>query len=204
MKRSRRAHGGSLPAGCAGALLGALPGAALSALALFKGYVSVLCGLLIGCLANALYGRFGGRRGAARLLIVLLALLVGVSLGQVGGYTLLFAGEYAAVSEEATIGRGEFVRRCWERYLLFDQETALGLAYDRELAGLEPSQRTAAMDREEYIRLRYSDGVDGARIALRRRFAGVYLLSLMLGLIGSAGVFVRLSRTEPRRVRLLK
>ena len=33
---------------------------------------------------------------------------------------------------------------------------------------------------------------------------GVYLLSLMLGLIGSAGVFARLSRTEPRRVRLLK
>ena len=190
---------GSVLMGILGALAGAVLGAVPTALTMALGYVSALCGLITGMLANFFYGKFGGKRGIVRIPIVLLALVLGAGLGQVGGYTLNFVQEYGKMEDNSGASRAEFVRYCWEEYLLYDQETVLGIEYDREVAKLDPAEMEDVMTREEFIRYYYNAEIQAARLEMRDAFAKDYMQNLVFALLGCVGLFAKIHWQEGRR-----
>lgn len=201
---------GSVLLGALGALVGAVIGAIPWALVYTMGYVTSLVGFVIGALANFFYGKFGGKRSGARIVIVLLALVIGVGLGQAGGYTLEFSKTYDETvelaksheeidAEDPGMSRGEFVRMAWEQYLLYDQEKALGLEYDRALAKLAPEERVDLLTREEFVDLYYAAEVDEMRTQLRGAFLKDCGVGLFFGLLGCLGVFQRVYHENKRR-----
>ena len=200
-----RAKGpGSILKGILGALLGAVIGAIPWALSFLLGYIAAIFGFAISMLADYFYGRFNGRRGAVRIIIVALAVILGISLGQVGGYTLSFARDYDEVGgkEALQVTCAEYVRFCWEEFLLYDQNTVLGIEYDRLVADLSEDELEDCMTREEFIETYYSSEVENARRDMRAEFGKNYLLGLFMGALGFLSSIGRL-RSKNRRVREL-
>jgi len=200
--RQDAADRGSIAKGALGALIGAAIGAVPWAFLLVMGYVSALAGFLIAWLSSGFYDKFGGRRGGLKLVIVAVALVVGILLGQIVGYTLEFAQLYAKEGlAESGKSRGEFVQQTWEYYLLYDQETALRLEYEREIAKLPPEERTGeeVMTAEEFIENYYDTEVDELREELRDDFKTNGLMGLFYGLLGTIGLFVRMYRENKQR-----
>lgn len=196
---------GSILAGILGALLGAVLGAIPWALTFMAGYIAVVFGIVISLLADFFYGKFHGRRGAVRLIIVALAVVLGISLGQAGGYTLLFAKNYDAIGGKAAeISRAGYVRFSWEEFLLYDQNTVLGIEYDRQIANLSEDELEDCMTREEFIETYYSLDIENYRLDMRAEFRKNYLLGLFMGLLGFLGSIRRLqNKNRRRRVREL-
>lgn len=201
-----RAKGpGSIPAGILGALLGATLGAIPWALTFLLGYVSAIFGFAISMLADFFYGKLHGRRGAVRLIIVALAVVLSISLGQAVGYTLSFAREYDKIGGEAAVGGtcAEYVRYCWEEYLLYDQNTVLGIEYDRQVANLSEAELADCMTRDEFIETYYSLDVENYRLDMRAGFRKNYMLAMFMGLLGFLCSIRRLLRGKRRHVRRL-
>ena len=196
---------GSIPMGILGALLGAVIGAIPWALTFLMGYISAIFGFAISMLADFFYGKFHGRRGAVRIIVVALAVLRGISLGQVGGYTLSFAKDYDALGGEETlqVTCAEFVRCCWEECLLYDQNTALGIEYDRQVANLSAAELENCMTREEFIETYFNPEIETVRRDMRAEFGKTYLLGLFMGALGFLGSIRRLQSKSRRRVREL-
>lgn len=196
---------GSVLMGILGALLGAVIGAIPWALTFLLGYISAIFGFAISMLADYFYGKLHGRRGAVRIIVVALAVILGISLGQVGGYTLSFARDYDDFGGQAVIrtSRAEFVRYCWEEYLLYDQNTVLGIEYDRLVADLSEAELEDCMTREEFIEAYYDPEIESARREMRAEFGKNYMLGLFMGALGFLGSVRRLQSKSRRRVREL-
>jgi len=105
--------------GAIGALLGAIVGGAVWAAVMAVGYFLSLIGLLIAFLSEKGYALFGGKPCRAKVAVLVVCVLVGVAIGVVGGYSILFAQVYDETVASLTeyeymiITKSEFVLDCW-------------------------------------------------------------------------------------------
>lgn len=192
---------GSVALGAIGALLGAVLGAVPTALVFYWGYIASVCGFLIGLFSDFFYRKLGGRQGRARVAIVLFMVILGVAMGQVGGYTLIFMEQYDG-SHGLTLA--EDLRFCWEELVLYDQETALGIEYDRALAELNPSDMEDIMTREEFIETYYDAEIEATRSEILGEFWRNSAVSLLFAMLACLGLFARLRDPDRRYIRELK
>lgn len=172
--------------GILGALIGALIGAALFAVLFYLGFISSLVGLVIVFLAGWLYQKFGGKPGGLQFVSMLAALIIGVSVGLAGGYTLDFLKEYRG-ADNPSMTAGEFVRMVWEEYVIYDQPTVLGIEYDRKLEGLSELERKFAMSKDEFIDKYYDAQLDVSRREMRSELFKNWLMGLGFGVLGCFG-----------------
>jgi len=199
--------GGSIAKGTLGALLGALGGAAAYALVFMLGYIAALAGLLIALFSSKLYDKFGGKKSKWKIAIVAVMLVLGVLLGQMAGYTMMFSGWYDESGYAEEYSRVNYVAECWETYLLLDQETALGRQYDRLMADVPEAELESGlhMSRELFIRTYYDNEVDTYRAEMQDEFNRNLMLGLFYGLLGCTGELLRVHRqTRSRRLRDVK
>lgn len=196
---------GSLAKGTLGAFTGALIGAIAYALVFMLGYITALVGLLIGWLVNKFYTRFGGKRSKLVAPILIVAILFSVVLGQVGGYTLMFARQFDEKSAaDYGFTRWSFVQSFWEQYLLYDQETMLTLEYERALEALPEEERVDLMTVEEFIDTYYDAEINEIRNGLRQEFGKNLMLGLFYSLLGSlATVYTAHWHSKRKRVKSL-
>lgn len=174
---------GSAIRGMLGALLGALIGAVLFALVFSLGFVSSLVGLAIVFLAGWLYEKFGGKAGKLQFVAMLAALIIGVTAGLIGGYTLDFLKDYSEI-DSPEMSAEEYVRIVWEEYVIYDQTTVLGIEYDRAIADLPEIKRAFAMSKDEFIESYYDPQLDAARKEMRSNIFTNWLLGLGFGVFG--------------------
>lgn len=198
---------GSVLRGAVGALIGALLGAIPWAIAFMLGYVTSLFGLLIGFLSNWFYGKFGGKNNKLRVVVVILALIIGVGVGQVAGYTLLFAREYGTNGgfEETSLTIEQYILNCWDIYLISDEEVMLGNQYDRVVSNIPEEEQGMLYSREEFIQM----NADSTYASLHQEALNEFLsnigLGILFGVLGCLGVFAQLFKeTQRRRVKALK
>lgn len=189
---------GSVVRGIIGALLGALVGGALFALLFAAGMIHAVVGLVIGFLSTWLYTKFGGRQGWMQVVAVVAAVVIGVSAGIVGGYTLEFLKVYDEPDTNADMTRVEFVQTAWEKLVLYDQKTYLGLEYDRYVATLAEGE-DFFLGRDTYVTLAYDSEVDEARDAVREEMLKNWLMGLFFSLLGCAGILVNAAQQAKRR-----
>ena len=185
----RQGREGSFFMGLLGALVGALIGAAAYALMFSLGKIAAVAGLLLGRISSELYDRFGGKRSKWKLLAVAIALLLGVTLGQVAGYTVMFGQWYDEIDHiPGAQGRASYIVDCWE-FMIYDQETALGRQYDRNMADIPEAMR---ISREDHIRMNYMRENDIYREEALHEFAVNYRIGMLLGLLGCVPVFMEI------------
>lgn len=171
--------------GLFGALLGALIGAVLFAIVFHIGFVTSLVGLVIVFLAGWMYEKFGGKPGVMQFVAMLAALIIGVTVGLIGGYSLDFLKDYEA--DDPGMSRFDYVCVLWEQNALCDQETSLGKVYDREVADLSPIQRGFVVSRDEFIKQHYTAQWDENIQTFRGNFIKNWLMGLGFGLLGCFG-----------------
>lgn len=188
---------GSVLRGILGAGLGALAGAIVWALVLSLGYITSLVGLLMGALSSMLYTKLGGKRSKISIVIVALAVVLGLLLGQVGGYTLTVLKEY---DDSVELSKTEIVQTFWD-YMLLDQNEALGKQYDRIVAGLPEEQRDSEeiYSRDEFIQMNRSQEDDEIYAKMRKEFVTDSLLGLLFCVLGCFGVFRTMYHATRRR-----
>ena len=194
---------GSVLLGTVGAVLGAVVGAIPWAIVFMLGYIAGICGFLIGWLANFGYGLLHGKKSRARIAVILVALVIGIGVGQAAGYTLQFMEEYENASGDADVSMGYYLRYMWENFVLYDQETALGIEYDRTIAELTPAEMENIYTREEYIALYHDDQIEALRGELLREMAQNALVGLFFGLWGCYSLFRDIAR-DTRKSRVLR
>ncbi|MBQ8506866.1 MAG: hypothetical protein IJ466_05500 [Clostridia bacterium] len=197
---------GSVVRGAVGAVIGAVIGAIPWALVFMLGYIAGLLGLLIGWLANLFYDKFGGRRSGLKVPVLIFAVIIGILLGQIGGYTLLFAkqyDEYGMADYDYT--RQGYVQMLWEQYLIYDQETALTLEYERAVADLPEEERVNLMTVEEFIDTYYDTELDELRTDMRAEFMKNMLLGLFFAALGCVRLLMNTHQANRRKkVKALK
>lgn len=191
---------GSVLLGAIGALLGAVLGAVVWALVYSLGYIAGIVGFVIGFLANFFYGKFGGKRSGLRIVIVVLALVVGSVLGQTAGVMVDFMSVYDEMDlDEEEITPMDWLRINMEQFLLYDQEKALGMRYDREVQRLPEAERADVISREEYIEACYDPAVEDARDEIRAAYLKDLGIGLIFGIWGCSGLFRKVHRENKRR-----
>ena len=198
---------GSVLRGAVGALLGALIGAIPWAIVFMLGYVTSLFGLLIGFLSNWFYGKFGGKNNKLRVVVVILALIIGVGVGQVAGYTLMFVREYGTSGgfEETNVTLEQYILNNWDLYLISDEAVMLGNQYDRAVSNIPEDERGNLYTREEFIQVNSDPLYTSQHQALVNEFLGNIGLGILFGVLGCLGVFAQLFKeTQRRRVKALK
>lgn len=182
---------GNMLLGMLGALLGALGGGLLFALLFLLGMIHSAVGLATGALASFLYTKFGGKSGVLHVISVLLAIVIGISVGVAGGYTLIMLKEYASL-DDPQVSAVQAVRMMWEKYVLYDQTTMLGMEYDRELATIPETQRLFVMSKDEFVARYYDASLDREREEIRDEIRQNWLMGMFYGLLGGVGVLISL------------
>lgn len=188
---------GSVIRGIIGALLGALVGGALFALLFAAGMIHAVVGLVIGFLSTWLYTKFGGRQGWMQVVAVLAAIVIGVSVGIAGGYTLEFLKLYDEPDMDTEMTRAEFVQTAWEKLVIYDQKTYLGLEYDRYVATLGDGDYSQG--RDLYVAWAYDNDLDGYRDELRGEILKNWLTGLFFSFLGCVGILINAAQQAKRR-----
>lgn len=195
--------GGSLIKGTLGAFVGAVLGAVLWALVFMLGYIAAVAGLLIGWLSSWMYDKFGGKKSKLKVLIVAVAVIIGVFLGQAGGYSLDFAKGFYENGGGTPAECVEYVSYIWEDLFLRDQEESLRLEYREILEELAPTLDEIAsgeiMTEAEFVETYYNAEMDTLRLELREEFVRNCALGLFYSLLGCIGLFMKLHRQNKRR-----
>ena len=179
---------GSVIRGILGALLGALAGGVAFALLFAAGVIHALVGVLIGFLTTWLYKKFGGRQGWMQVIAVLAAVVIGVSVGIVGGYTLEFSKLYDDPDVNTEMTRTEYIQTAWEKLVIYDQKTYLGIEYDRFVATL--GDASFLPGRDQYVAWAYDTELDVYRGELRSEMLKNWLMGLGFSFLGCLGIVV--------------
>lgn len=193
---------GSVLKGVVGALCGAILGAILYAIVFYAGYIAGLVGLLSGFLVSVLYDKFGGKRSKWKLPVVAVMLVLSILLGQIAGYTLLFNQGYdEAGLTEADYSRKNYIVELWEEYLLYDQETALSIQYERLTADLSEEALNSGlyMTEDDFIETYYNTALDTQRAEMREEFQRNFLMGLFYAVLATVGIFYKIYLNGKRR-----